>query len=285
MIKSLFCLLIMFVFTVPAIAQHERLDAIEDSIVNEGKALYRSEWASWYGTDIVLEKCAAKKALLGGYFSYETHDNLINIFYSQDKSPLVLASVTFNKDFNVQNYKLDTIPRKLTTTELDYYSIRLAAAIQMEHDTIFKYYKNSNLNLIPIIQKGEKKVYALSGPKDNGVLIFGNDYLLRFNIANELTSIKKLHKNIIPIYTKSDSGKTASSTMHTHLKESGDFMSATDICTLLLYERFTSWQTHYVISKDYVSLWDCKKNMLIILTMEAWKKIGADQQTRHPEKE
>jgi hypothetical protein len=73
--------------------------------------------------------------------------------------------------------------------------------------------------------------------------------------------------------------------MHTHLPQSGDYITATDICTLMLYAKFTTWDQHYVISKNDVSIWDCKKNQLVILTMEAWKKIAADQEERHPKKE
>jgi len=69
--------------------------------------------------------------------------------------------------------------------------------------------------------------------------------------------------------------------MHSHLPETGDFITATDICTLMLYEKFTTWKTHYVISKNYVSIWDCKKDDLVILTMQAWKRIIDDQKQRN----
>jgi hypothetical protein len=266
-------------------AQRERLDRITDSISNEGKALYRSEWASWYGTDIFVAKCPEIRKRSGGYFSYETADNLVNLFFSKDAEPVVIATVTFKKDFNSENYKLDTISRKQNKTEYEYYAIRTAALKRSQTDTTFKRFKNTSLNMIPLVQKGVKKVYALTGPNVNGVVIFGNDYLINFNKSNEITSVKTLHKNIIPIYTKADSGKTAVETMHSHLPETGDFITATDICTLMLYENFTGWKLHSVISKNDISIWDCKKNTLVILTMEAWKRIEDDQKTRHPDKQ
>jgi hypothetical protein len=285
MIKQILISLMLLVSITRAFAQHEKLDRITDSISTEGKALYRSEWASWYGTDIFVEKCPVKRPLSGGYFSYETNDNLINLFFSKDAEPVVLVTVTFGKDFNTENYKLDTVPRKLNKTEHDYYMIRMAAVKRTQTDTTFKYFKNASLNIIPLIQKDIKKAYVLTGPNENGVVIFGNDYLINFNPGNEITSIKTLHKNIIPVNMKADSGKTVLSTMHSHLPATGDFITATDICTLMLYEKFTPWGTHYVISKNDVSIWDCKKNVLVILTMDAWKKIDADQKTLHPEKQ
>jgi len=285
MIKHILISVVLLASATCAFAQHEELDKITDSISNEGKALYHSEWASWYGTDIFVAKCPAKRPLSGGYFSYETDNNLINLFFSKDAEPVVLATITFGKDFNAENYKLDTVPRKLNKIEHDYYMIRIAASKRAQSDTTFKYFKNTSLNIIPLVQKGVKKAYALTGPNANGVVIFGNDYLINFNEANEITTIKTLHKNIIPIYMKADSNKTILSTMHSHLPETGDFITATDICTLMLYEKFTPWSTHYVISKNNVSIWDCKKDILVILTMDAWKRIGADQKTSNPDKQ
>lgn len=218
---------------ISAFAQHEKLDRITDSITNEGKALYRSEWASWYGTDIFLAKCPEKSSLSGGYFSYETNDRLINIFFSKGDSPFVMASISFAKDFNQDNYKLDTVERRFTNVEQDYYKIRTAALKRAISDTTFKHYTNTGLNVVPLIQKNVKKVYILTSPKANGIVIFGNDYLINFDRANEITGIKTLHKNIIYTKAKADTGSVVISTMHTHLKESGDFMSATDICTLM----------------------------------------------------
>jgi hypothetical protein len=155
----------------------------------------------------------------------------------------------------------------------------------MGTDTVFKYFKNTELNPIPVIRNGVKRVYILTGTKVNGVVIFGNDYLVSFNKINDITDIKRLHKNLIAIpyhQASADSSKTEQGAAHSHLPETGDFITATDICTLMLYERFTTWKQYYVLSKNYVSIWDCKKNELSEMTMEAWKKISEDKAISHP---
>jgi len=264
MLKKISLVTVFIIVAVSAFAQHERLNQIADSIKKEGKALYRSEWASWYGTDIFEARCPEKKVLSGGYFSYETPDNLVNIFFSKGENPFVLASIYFARDFNSNNYRLDTARRKFTANELSYYTIRTAAKKRAKIDTSFKYYKNTSLNIIPIINGDLKKVYALTGPNLNGIVIFGADYMLTFNSNNEITSVNTLHRNIIPIYNKKDTGNvTTTGTMHTHTPQTGDFITATDICTLMLYEKIAKWQTHYILSKNYVSIWDCKKDDLL----------------------
>src|SRR4030095_6186360 len=91
--------------------------------------------------------------------------------------------------------------REPTEYEKTLYTIRRKALeeINTNKDSLFKFYKNTSLNLIPIVYKGEKKVYVLTGPSVSGVVVFGNDYLFKFDENNNILSIKRLHKNIIPI--------------------------------------------------------------------------------------
>ena len=275
----------LLVFALKTFAQHKDTQRITDSIVNEGKALFRSEWASWYGSDIFLAQCKQKRALVGGYISYETSTGLNNVFFSKGEAPVALATTSFGNDFNENNYKLDTITRKLSASEKELISIRQAVVKRIGTDTIFKHFNKTNLNPIPIIQNGIKRVYVLTGPEETGIVLFGNDYLIYFDKKNEMTGIKRLHKNLIAIpyhRATADSSKAERAAAHSHLPETGDFITATDICTLMLYEKYTTWKQYYVLSKNYVSIWDCKKNELGEMTMEAWKKISEDKAISHP---
>jgi hypothetical protein len=257
------------------------LERLTDSIQTEGKTLYRSEWASWYGTDIFTEKCADKRNRIGGYISYETKNGLNNVFFTKGESPTVLSTISFSNDLNPKKYTLDTTARGLSVVEKEYYDIRTAVIKRMTTDTVFKYYKDCSLNPVPIINKGTKRVYLLTAPNVNGVVLFGNDYQVNFNKKNEISTIVKLHNSLIAVKSgkEKDSTKTVLSSYHSHVEGKDPFMTATDICTMMLYHQFTTWNTFAVISKDYVSNWDCNKNELVILTMEAWKKIDGLKRT------
>ncbi len=258
----------------------EDLGKISDSLVAEGLKLYRSEMASWYGTDIFLEKYKNRENI-GGYFSYSDNNIAKCIFFSKGDTSKVIGTISFDTSYNVSNAQVDLNERDFTNYENELHQIRTAALKTINSDTLFKHYKNTNLNLIPLISNEQKKVYVLTGPQENGVVIFGNDYLLTFNDNNELVSKKQLHKNIISINYGSSGDTTIIGTMHTHLPETGDFITPTDICTLMLYEKFAKWQQHYVMSKNYVSIWDCNKNILAILTRKAWDNIYNDQKKRN----
>lgn len=226
---------IIYLFTIILICQNtfgqSKIDKETAKIVEEEKMLYKSEMASWYGTDIFMEKYQEKENI-GGYLSYSENEIARCIFYSKGEKPKVIGTMDFDITFKIENAKTDLKERELTKTESDLFEMRKVALEIIYSDTIFKSYKNTNYNLIPIIDGKDKKVYILTGPKNSGVLIFGNDYLLNFDQNNKLVNRKQLHRNIIPIeYTGKD---VIEASMHSHTEETGDFITSTDICTLML---------------------------------------------------
>lgn len=251
-------------------------------IVAEGKLLYKSEMASWYGTDLFLERYQ-KKENIGGYFSYTEKEKSKCIFFSKTKNPKVIGTISFDSTFNVKLAQTDLNERDFTENEIDLYEIRKLTLNEVNTDTLFKKYNNTNLNLIPIINKNEKKVYIITGPEENGVVIFGNDYLLTFDKDNKLILKKQLHKNIIPIYfgEKEEKGKKIEGAIHNHSPETGDFITATDICTLMLYEKFAKWKTHNVVSKEYLNIWNCETDQLTVIPLKTVDKINEDQKKKN----
>lgn len=249
-------------------------------LVNEGKMLYRSEMASWFGTDIFVEKCKSRLDKAAGYFSYAWGDSATCIFFSNDTPAVALAAISFDSSYDVKNAVLDSTTRPLTSFENVLHQLRQKSRQLITTDTFFKSYNNAALNIVPLADSTSRKVYVLTGPKVNGVIIFGNDYLLTYNNNFNLVSKKALHRNIIPIeYNTGDANSKDQEdkiTMHSHLPETGECMTATDICTLLLYAGFAGWQQHIVVSQNYISIWDCRKKLLATLTREAWERISND---------
>lgn len=239
-------------------------------IAVEGANLYSSEMASWYGTDLALEKYPNLKDELGGYFSYTKGDSAICVFYSREEHPGVICAVSFDASYRLDKAKVVADRRAFTPEEAILYGMRAVAQQAIRTDTLFKHYKNTSLNIIPLVRNNVRKVYVLTGPSVSGVVIFGNDYLLTFDQQNKLTGTKKLHKDIMVLkYSKPEDSVT---TMHTHLPETGAFITATDICTLRLYEKFAGWKEHLVVSQTDVSLWNCEHDILVGRPRNEWEK-------------
>lgn len=276
---KLFSVLLTFL-SISAFAQTKATKEAQP-IVAEGKLLYKSEMASWYGTDIFLEQYK-KSEDIRGYFSYVENNVAKCIFYSKGNPTKVIGTISFDSTYNPQNANTDLTERDFSSVEKDLYEIRELALSEMRTDSMFKVYPNTNLNLIPIINNNEKKVYVLTGPKNSGVVIFGNDFLLTFDRNNKLKQKKQLHKNILPIeYGKEEeNGNPIVGGVHSHLPETGEFITATDICTLMLYEKFTKWKTYNVVSEKYLNIWNCESNELIVIDMKTVKKINEYQRKK-----
>jgi hypothetical protein len=252
----------------------------QTEILQEGTQLYKSEMASWVGTDLFLAKYGDRKEHAGGYFSYVSGDKATCVFFSKDATPKAIATFTFDSSYNAQTAIVDGQERALTRHEHDLVTIRQIAIRAYTSDTMFHSYKNMNPNFIPISDKQGKRVYVLTAPQEQGIIVFGNDYLLTFDNTNTLKQKRPLHKNLIPIKYDQQDGKLVLATMHTHLPETGDLITPTDVCTLLLYAPHIPWGQHFVIGSQHVSIWDCKDKDLIIMKKEAWDKIMATEKQK-----
>jgi hypothetical protein len=245
-----------------------------DKILKEGQLLFRSEKASWYGTDEFLSRFPNLKDSIGGYLSYEGDDHHeYNIFISRENPFRILARLEFDSLPKEKPIYIDMANKSASQKEKDLIIIRQDALdkIRSNSDHFFSFYKNTSFNLIPVISQSERKVYIITGPQNSGVVIIGNDYLLKYDSKNNFISKEKVHNSMIQLPAKNDT-INVTATMHSHVIS--DVIDPTDICSLLLYKDFVDWKQHYVISKKYVSIFELDKQKLTILTRKAWDKIS-----------
>ncbi|WP_029906903.1 hypothetical protein [Prevotella sp. 10(H)] len=245
------------------------LTKVAEEIVAEGKYLYQLEMAAWSGTDI-FNKSFKEPRRIGGYFSFMDKNRPKCLFFSKGEKPRVLGVVSFGDISIIETATIDFKERDFKKFEKELYTIRAKAFEEIQQDTLFKAYNNTSLNLIPTNKDGEKIVYALTAPKVTGVVLFGNDYLMVFDKDNNLVEKEKLHRNLIPV--KFDDEKEAVASVHSHAIGTNEFITPTDICTLMLYAKFAGWKQHIVMSQNYVSIWDCVNQSLVIKTREDFEK-------------
>ncbi len=280
MIKKLILLSYSFFMLTNLFAQSNKE---EESIFEEGKKLYKSEMASWLGTDVFLNKFIDKKNDVGGYFSYLENELSKCLFFTKGDSIQVIATIIFDSSYNVETAIIDDTERPFTKLENDFYTIRKIAYDEIQKDTMFKLFKNTNFNLVLLIDDSSKKVFVLTGPQKKNVVIFGNDYLLTFDEGNNLISKKQIHHNIIPIDYTEDEKVNSDDTLdsyHTHLHETGEPITSTDICTLLLYQKYARWRTHTVIGDKTMCIWTCGRNKFIVITKDIYNEIYKDHRRR-----
>jgi hypothetical protein len=268
---------LLFLFLLLSINAYSK-EVDSEKILKEGKLLYRLEKASWYGTDIFLEKFPSKRDSIGGYLSYVSDNKVINIFYSRFDATHIFARLQFDSLPRPNAIQIDTSSPIATEQERDLIQIRLDALDKLttNEDGFFKFYKNVSFNPIPVITENERKVYIISGTNVNGLILIGNDYLLNYDNKNKFIYKTKIHNSLIQLQSKLDKDNPVVTSIHSHVLS--DFIDTTDICTLLLYKDFVDWNQHIVISEKYVSIFDMKKETLSIITRRAWERINKQKQ-------
>jgi len=269
---------LFIICSLSAVQAQGKLPKDAEEAVQVGKLLYRSEMASWHGTDILQGRYGVLRPLIGGYFSYADGERTVCLFFTKDEVPKALIRFSFDGPLKINGAQIDTARSPLSMLEMELFAMRRSAMEVVSTDDLFEFYEGINFNLIPIVNGKLRQVYILSGPKAHGKVVIGNDYLLTFDKSNKVKEKRRLHKNI-QIFEHADSEVTT--TMHTHLAETGEFITPTDICTLMLYADIAGWPQHIVISETQVSIWDCNKHDLTVIERKAWDKIAKDQEERH----
>lgn len=78
-----------------------KLEKLKAQTVEEGKKLYASEMASWYGTDLFVEKYKDRDKI-GGYFSYVDNPKKSTcVFYGKGENPKIIGTMIFDETYNV----------------------------------------------------------------------------------------------------------------------------------------------------------------------------------------
>ncbi|MFY0605451.1 MAG: hypothetical protein JXR10_01980 [Cyclobacteriaceae bacterium] len=245
-----------------------------EAILKEGKQLYRLEKAAWYSTDHFLANFQDQRDSIGGYLSYEGTDGLVySIFFSRFDNFQILARYQFQNTPTPEPNWVSTKDNTPISLESDLITIRQNTMnmIYAEGNDFFTFYENTSFNPIPIIDGNERRVYVLTASQKQGSVFIGNDYLLEYDLSNNLKSKIKLHNSLIELPFKAPNGQKVTATMHTHIIS--EHIDPTDICTLLLYKDYVDWSQHITINKKYVSILDLQNENLAIMTKKAFEKM------------
>jgi hypothetical protein len=253
----------------------EELKQIADSIMQEGFRLYYSELASWLGTDVMMENQHLLSDTVGGYFSYASDSRFNCIFINKSDPPEVIFQVSFDSTFSFETVKIDTSRRYMNFYESDLLKMRQKSQAAIESDTFFKRHEYTTFNLIPVIDGDLRKVYVLTGHSLEGIIILGNDYEIIFDDEFEISQKNVIHDQLIvhKFDDNTDSLGNPQDVWHIHKDGQSEFLSPTDFCTLLLYNKMAEWRNYYVYSRDYLSILDLEKESLFIISNKVMDKI------------
>lgn len=269
--KKIFVLITFISLSIYSFSQQEQAD----KILKEGQLLFRLEKASWNATDHFMANFENQSDQIGGYVSYISGNNVNTIFWSKFDSTELLVRYVFDSLPGIEPKEF-FLSQTATQEEIDLINLRNDAInrVYYENDDYFLFYENTSLNFIPLITRKERKVYIVTGPQSSGYVLLGNDYLLTYNKKNKFTAKSKIHNSLIQLPEKGGDSEITQ-TIHSHVVT--ELITATDICTLLLYRDFTEWKHHYVMGKKYVSIFDMEKETIAIMKRTAFEKPSKNE--------
>lgn len=197
----------------------------------EGNQLFLHERASWTSYDLALANPKVKEHF-ESYLTYETRTAVKTIIVGHNEQKCI-AEYTFTEDFTLpSSTRIET--RDLTLEEKKMIEIRYKIMEQLDDDKYnIRIAEGFSLNFILLPFKNKYKFYILTGTAQPDVIPFGNDYLVIADKDGQIESFRKFHIGLIPIPTTVD-GETVQDMVHSHLKDNL-FITATDICTFMLY--------------------------------------------------
>lgn len=249
----------------------------KEQIISTGRKLYCFEKAYMIANEVMLRQYPGKYYRIGGSVTYRIQDSVRTIFWLKKDSTSIDLTVTFDSFPDTLNYIAD--PKKRTASEEELRLINLhqetRQLMNKNKGRFFSFYNYTSNHLVLFPGETEDQVYILTLSNDKEDLIFGNDYLLIFAKNGKLKSKTKIHEHGYSINLQQDIPKDSSAieTFHEHNGKTPLYITATDICTLLIYRDKINWDKHTVLSPDFACTWNIEKQELQVLTRKSWDKI------------
>lgn len=217
-----------------------------DSILFEGNLLYRYEKAAWISTDMAREKSNIKKDFFN-YLVYHDRDTVHALILNNKLECIYELRFVFQSE----NPILDIVKtRSLSVKEQNLFSMKSVIINKIVEQKIpVGYSEGYSLNTVLMPREDGYKLYFISGTSRSGVIPFGNDYLFLTDNSGNIQFWKKFHSRLIALEAKGPNGELITEMIHSHLKTE-PFITATDICTFMLYGKLCGQKSFQVYSTE-----------------------------------
>jgi hypothetical protein len=298
--RTLKLLFVFILFSLAAGAQKKEIEKIKE----EGNALYIMELANTVSLDVFYENEFDAKSLKG-FMSYKDKDSIRTIFYTEvdttapkfKQQPdsikklyktkmditVIIKSFAYKKGINKKGCIIAEVSRKPN----DYEKVLLDAKYKVQEEfakdtSKYKRFEGTTMSVLILDYAKFLKVYMITLPNGPGHITFGNDYYFEYDKKTQtIAKREKIHNTLIPIPCKYYGKKNdpVKSTFHNH-KGNSPYITATDVCILLLFKGTMEWEQHYVHSEKWTSSYTMYNGSLTIIDSKTFK-----EQTKPKEKD
>ncbi|AYA36225.1 hypothetical protein D3Y59_03585 [Hymenobacter oligotrophus] len=243
----------------PADAEAER-----QQVLREGLALYEVERASWVSDDVLRAQPSLPLPPVT-FLSYPTPDSVRTVFIAvAGNQPTVVLQVSYAKgQLQASQARARQTGRPLTEQEEKLFLVQQDVLKRRRKLTDNQSPAGTTYNVAVLDQGTAVKAYLLLGATTTGVVPLGADFCLTYGPDGKLQRTQKLHQSYVPL-TPPPAGATVQASMHTHLPGFPGLITATDICTLLLYREALppTHQRHVVLGAESASVFELETQEL-----------------------
>ena len=274
LIRISFVSFLFYFLVCPGFSQTEEVDPfLVDEILENGIAMYELERTTIYAAQAMRDKGLSREGIYG-HLSYRQGDTIKTIYFGPKKAGNTIRyTFEFPRPVELYNRRIDGSPRPPTERELKLINIHYQVNKQVKKNRkFFRQNDSLGLNLVMLEDVDRILAYLLPNAPAEEIMPLGHDYELIFTPKGKLKSRRACHNNFIPIPTKSSSPK-GNAAMHRHEGDTCPYITASDICLLLLYRDFCTWQVHLVVSENYVSWFSMDDQKLQILPKEKFEEL------------
>lgn len=243
--------LFVFLFTCSLLSSQSQLTDIQikeklDSILLEGNLLYRYEKAAWISIDMARDNKIIKKDFFS-YLVYHENDTVRTLILNKKSECIYELRFVFQFDNPISDFVLT---RALSAKEQNMVSTKTAIIKKIVEQKIpVGCPEGYGLNMILMPKDDGYKFYIITGANKSGIIPFGNDYLFMTDDSGNIQSWKRFHSRLIALDSKGPNGEVVREMIHSHLKAE-PFITATDICTFMLYGKLCGQSSFQVLSTD-----------------------------------
>lgn len=251
----------------------EQIQAVLDSICNEGYNLFIAERVNWVSSDSAFGHYDADR--FGSNIIWQPTDTTWRVVFFDAEMENCIFEYTYDILSNKQSISYDSRP--ITETERRQWEMKAIMwenALNRYGDSLHynSSYGRPNFDFVRI-DANTIRLYILQGVERPNVIPFGNDFSIDFDNNGTALVFRRYHRSFLPMPTVDKNGESIATTYHSHLKDN-PYITPTDICNFLLY-RGKMKQT-FVLSTalDGYIIYNAENNSAIFLTKEAMDRIN-----------
>ena len=256
--------------------QYDQIQAVLDSICNEGYNLFVADRVNWVASDSAVEHCGMER--IGGNIIWQPTDSTWRAVFLDKEQENCIFELNYNVNRN--EHAITYITRPINETERKQQQLKstMWANVMERYGDSLHYYSDYGRPNFDLVRIGANtlRLYVLQGVERPNIIPFGNDVSIDFDNNGNVKAFRRYHKSFIPIPTVDEEGNGTTTNYHSHLKDN-PYITPTDICNFLLYRGELQQTNVLSTALNGVIIYDASNNKACFLSLKALKKITKHQ--------